>query len=350
MAEGTIGGTKISDLPRSSFAYCEPNGGTCHFPIRGKDGKADAPHVRNALARLDQSPFGPKARAKVEAAAKELGIGEPAGKALGELKAEPMTSGQLDKWLTGSIPRRVLVLPFGGPIPRAGAPLGVDIDDEWFDETTDTIAGHAALKASNRRLVDFHHDLDPTGVMKGAILGHVDIDDEADTASIDGVDYTGRWGDFWANAGEKRRQLVAYLERRGVNLYGSSQAAYKKATKGHIDTWPLIRHTITTSPQNTYAVVPSLKAMLTAPTLDEIPADALKALLVGLDAQTTELLLSSPDAAVQASALVGDGAAKAGRTLSLRTIQRLQAAMDILDELVSSGAVVLAPEPEEDPE
>src|SRR5882672_379988 len=138
MAEGTIGGTKISDLPRSSFAYCEPNGGTCHFPIRGKDGKADAAHVRNALARLDQSPFGPKARAKVEAAAKELGIGEPAGKALGDLKAEPMSSGQLDKWLQGRIPRRILVLPFGGPIPRAGAPLGVDIDDEWFDEATDT--------------------------------------------------------------------------------------------------------------------------------------------------------------------------------------------------------------------
>jgi hypothetical protein len=346
MAEGTLGGTKISDLPRSSFAYCEPNGGTCHFPIRDKNGKADAAHVRNALARLSSSPFEAKARPKVEAAAKELGIGEPAGKALGELKAEPMSTNQLDKWLSGRIPRRVLVLPFGGPIPRAGAPYGVDIDDEWFDERTDTIDGHAALKASNRRLVDFHHEQDPTGVMKGAILGHVDIDDEAETVSIDGNDYVGRWGDFWANAGEKRRQLVAYLEKRNVPLYGSSQAAYKKATGGHIDTWPLIRHTITTSPQNTYAVVPSLKAMLTAPTLDEIPADALKALLVGLDTQTQELLLNSPDAAVQASALVGDGAAKAGRVLSARTIQRLQEAMDILDALVASGAVVLAPEQE----
>jgi hypothetical protein len=92
--------------------------------------------------------------------------------------------------------------------------------------------------------------------------------------------------------------------------------------------------------------MPSLKAMLTAPTLDEIPADALKALLVGLDTQTQELLLNSPDAAVQASALAGDGAAKAGRVLSARTIQRLQEAMDILDALVASGAVVLAPEQE----
>ncbi|MFI5042394.1 MAG: hypothetical protein ACHQNA_11200, partial [Acidimicrobiales bacterium] len=126
----------------------------------------------------------------------------------------------------------------------------------------------------------------------------------------------------------------------------SSQAAYKKATNGHIDKWPLIRHTITTSPQNTYAVVPSLKAMLAAPTLDEIPADALKALLVGLDTQTQELLLSSSDAAVHASALAGDGAAKAGRVLSMKTIARLREAMDVLEDLVSSGTVTLR-EPEE---
>lgn len=77
-AEGMIGGTPISELPRSSFAYCEPDDGPCHFPIKDKDGKPDEAHVRNALSRLAQSPFGDKARAAVEAAAKELGIGEPA--------------------------------------------------------------------------------------------------------------------------------------------------------------------------------------------------------------------------------------------------------------------------------
>ncbi len=164
---------------------------------------------------------------------------------------------------------------------------------------------------------------------------------------VDGVDYTGRWGDFWINAGEKRRALVGYLERKHTPLYNSTQAAYKKATNGHIDVWPLIRNTITTSPQNTYAVVPSLKAMLTAPTLDEIPADALKALLVGLDAPTQELLLTSPELAVHASSTVGDGAAKAGRVLSMKTIARLREAMDLLEALVASGAVPLRPEPEE---
>ena len=351
MAEGTLGGTKISDLPRSSFAYCERNGGTCHFPIRDRNGKADAAHVRNALARLGQSPFGDKARAKVEAAAKELGIGEPAGKASGEWKAEPMSTNQLDRWLKGLMPRRTLVLPYGGPIPMEGAPYGVDIDYEWFDERTDTVAGHAALKATNRRLVDWHHDdigvPGDLAIMKGFVLGHVDIDDEAETVSIDGIDYTGRWANFWADAGEKRRALVAYLERRNIPMYNSTQAAYKKATGGHIDVWPLIRNTVTTSPQNTTAVMPSLKALLTAPTLDEMPADALKALLVGLDTQTQELLLSSSDAAVNASALAGEGVAKAGRVLSAKTIARLREAMDTLEALVASGAVPLKPEPEE---
>lgn len=54
-------------MSNDQFAYVDPSGGK-HFPIH------DASHVRNALARLNQSPFGPKARAKVMAAAKKFGI------------------------------------------------------------------------------------------------------------------------------------------------------------------------------------------------------------------------------------------------------------------------------------
>jgi len=332
----------IDNLPDSDFAYIEPGGTVVdgkttprslrHFPIH------DEAHVRNALARLSQSPFGNKARAKVEAAARKMGIGEPAGKATGELKAEPMSTGQLDRWLKGLIPRRILVLPFGGPIPKAGAPLGTDLDGEWFDADTDLVDGHRALAESRERLVDWHHRQDPTGLMKGAILGHVLLDNEPEDEGV--------WADFWANAGEKRRDLIARLERGGVPLYGSSEAAYKKASaNGHIDTWPLIRHTITTSPQNTYAVLPPLKAFLTAPTIDELPAEALKALLVGLDADTTELLMSSPSAAVTASALAGDAAVKSGRVLSKKNLTDLRTAIDLLGDLFARG--LLLPEEEE---
>lgn len=69
----------INDLPDSDFAYIEPGGSKDssgkttprslrHFPIH------DAAHVRNALARAQQSPFGEKAMPKIRAAAKKFGI------------------------------------------------------------------------------------------------------------------------------------------------------------------------------------------------------------------------------------------------------------------------------------
>jgi len=69
----------INDLPDSAFAYIE-SGGTKdsegkttprslrHFPVH------DAAHVRNALARASQSPFGEKAMGKIRAAAKRFGV------------------------------------------------------------------------------------------------------------------------------------------------------------------------------------------------------------------------------------------------------------------------------------
>jgi HK97 family phage prohead protease len=69
----------INDLPDSAFAYIESGGkkdasgkttprSLRHFPIH------DAAHVRNALARAPQSPFGAKAMPKIRAAAKKFGI------------------------------------------------------------------------------------------------------------------------------------------------------------------------------------------------------------------------------------------------------------------------------------
>lgn len=71
--------SSINDLPDSAFAYIEPGGkkdsegkttprSLRHFPIH------DASHVRNALARLSQSSYGPKAKSKVVSAAKRFGI------------------------------------------------------------------------------------------------------------------------------------------------------------------------------------------------------------------------------------------------------------------------------------
>lgn len=194
-----------------------------------------------------------------------------------ELKAEPIEGTRLDSWLQGKIPRRLLMVPFGGPLP--GGKAGLDLDGEYFDSDTDLFGPFPTLRANRDRLVDWHHDNDPTQVMKGAILGRVVMDEQPESEGL--------WADFWVNAGEKRKALIATLERRGVQLFGSSQAiptAVRKAADGHIEVWPVIRHTITTSPQNTLAIVPALKALLTS----GLPSDAtskaaLEAAVLGMD-------------------------------------------------------------------
>lgn len=187
------------------------------------------------------------------------------------MKAEPLEGGQLDAWLAGKRSRRILVVPFSGPLP--GGKAGLDLDGEYFDEDTDLVGEFPALRKTRERLVDWHHDQDPTGKMKGAIIGRIVLDEEPED---DGV-----WADFWANAGEKRRSLLARLESQGVPLYGSSQSAGKAfvqvAPDGHILTWPLVRHTITTSPQNTHAVVPPLKALLGSGDYEALTIAALQA-------------------------------------------------------------------------
>lgn len=245
-----------------------------------------------------------------------------------EMKAEPMTTSQLDRWLAGKVPRRHLAIPFGGPLSgsvfgKADNGIGYDVDGEYFHPDTDL---YGPLRDFGReRLVDWHHVTfgnmglgrdyyqDPAGVppAKGAILGRIVLDSEASTEEIDGDEYTGIWSDFWANAGERRRAMIAALERKAVPMFGSSQPLYsavRKSKAGAIDVWPVRFHTITTSPQNTHAVLPALpKGLLDDPYLAELSVGALRAFLTGED-NLQSSLGSDPS---QLS-----GSVKAGRVLS----------------------------------
>lgn len=245
-----------------------------------------------------------------------------------ELKAEPLTTSELDRWLSGKIPRRILVAPFGGPLAKA---KGLDLDGEYFDERTDFYGPYPELKASRDRLVDFHHstflDRDATPAeraVKGAIMGRVVLDDHYEEPDWG---FAGLWGDFWANAGEKRRALIAHLEQAGHALYGSTQpiaAGVRRGKAGHIDVWPIQYHTISTSPQNTYAVVPPLKAVLDAP--GEVTVAALRAFAADLDDLGS---LRDPSA-------MGDQGAKAGRVFSRRNEGDIQAELDVLLERIAA--------------
>jgi hypothetical protein len=260
-----------------------------------------------------------------------------------EMKAEPMTTSQLDRWLSGKIPRRHLAIPFGGPVPSPHSKAGMDLDGEFFHAETDI---WGPLRQFGReRLVDWHHVTfgdrqDPAGLMKGAILGRIVLDAEPSTEQVDDEDLTGYWSDFWANAGEKRRQLVASLERRAVPLYGSSQPLQKAVQidpeTGAIDVWPVRFHTITTSPQNTHAVLPAMKAgMLDDPYLAELSVGALRAFLTGEDNPERDLLPTSHAASEEA--------AKAGRVLSGVNEADLDEALErLLPELTDVIRRVLA--------
>lgn len=75
----------VNDLPDSAFAYIEEGGEQDsegktvprtlrHFPIKDKSGRYDETQVKSAMARVDTSEFGDKAKAKIMAAARALGI------------------------------------------------------------------------------------------------------------------------------------------------------------------------------------------------------------------------------------------------------------------------------------
>lgn len=238
------------------------------------------------------------------------------------MKAEPLDTTALDGWLAGKRPRRVLVVPFTGPLP--GGKAGLDLDGEYFDDATDLVGPYDVLRRTRDRLVDFHHEQDPTGVMKGAILGRIVLDEQPDG--------DGLWADFWANAGERRRDLVARLEKAGVPLYGSSQAitpAVRKASDGRIEVWPLYRHTITTSPQNTHAVVPALKALLDAADIpyDALSVAALQAAMASDEPSTLRTLAGTPGE--RAGERAGEPETQGGPRA------RLAAAIDQLSEALS---------------
>jgi hypothetical protein len=85
-----------NDLPDSAFAYIEKGGkldadgkttprSLRHFPIQ------DAAHVRNALARASQSPFGDQAMPAIKAAAKkfDIEVSDDAAKADGSVFSAP---------------------------------------------------------------------------------------------------------------------------------------------------------------------------------------------------------------------------------------------------------------------
>jgi len=218
-------------------------------------------------------------------------------KALVPVKAQALDAEEMQAWFAGRISRRLLAIPFGGPIPKANAPRGVDLDGEWFSERTDIYGPYKALRQNRERPVDFMHGVDKT--LTNTIVGKAVLDEEPEE--------DGWWADLWLKAQEKRLALVKSLAERGAQLFGSSQATWKKADPdtGEITEWPYYIQTIAPTPQNTLSVIRP-KAVLDGLNESGIElASPLKAWLADLDALGADLPQTFPQG--------GDAAATATR-------------------------------------
>ena len=212
-------------------------------------------------------------------------------------------------------------IPFGGPIPSAATPLGVDLDGEWFSTNTD-------IKASwfDVRIVDWHHGQDRT--MGRAVIGKADnLREEED----------GWWVDVWLEHGAKRLELIKRLAERGAQIFGSSESVpgmVKKASNGEILIWPYVRQTLSTSPQNTHSILRPLKAVLegTEPT--------------GAFWSDIEVAFRDLGSDLRLTSITGDDVAKAGRMFSAANVADMTKALEALDAAMKQLQDVVKRQPE----
>lgn len=245
-------------------------------------------------------------------------------KTLAPVKAQELDPDAEKAWFAGKVPRRLLAIPFGGPIMRPGAPRGVDYDNEFFSENTDIFGGIRALKDTRERLTDFSHAFappdsrygDPGKIMNGHVIGKSILDPDPDE--------DGWWVDLWFNLGDKRVKMIEALAARGRQLFGSSQPIPGKARRnpdgsGEITVWPYALQTISPAPSNTLSAFLPAKAVL-----EEVDVS-------GLSISTAVRLLMENmrdlDADLRRSSAMGDDGAKAGRELSRANDDEVEAAL-----------------------
>jgi cation transport regulator ChaB len=234
-------------------------------------------------------------------------------------KAEPLDADAMDAWFEGKIPRRLLAIPFTGPIPGPSG-KSLDMDGEYFDENTD-------IKPDwfTERPVDWHHSQDPSGKLNGVLIGK---------AKNLQMDEDGWWVDLWLNAGERRLALVRKLAEKGAELFGSSYAypnLVKRGKAGHIDVWPYMMQTLSTSPQNTNSIHRPAKAVLDAFTRADIAVEPILA-----DVLTELATLRDLDAN-----LTGEAAAKAGRELSGANLSEMEEWREMLESIIKRTDAML---------
>lgn len=203
------------------------------------------------------------------------------------------------------------IIPFGGPVG------GLDVDMERFSPQTNIYP-----EWFEKRPVLWHHGKDP--LMKGTLLGYsTDLHMEED----------GWWETVWLKAGERRAEMVRRLSEKAP-IYGSSGALHPHMVRREgqvITAWPHAETTLSTSPQNTFAVTRPMKAVLDDFDLADIALlPALKAALGALD-ELRELPIDPAHG-------LGGEAVKAGRELSTSNLSEIEEWVAVLNDIASRAA------------
>ena len=266
---------------------------------------ADLPEpVRKAYSERCQTVFRHAFNASKGDESKSMAFGHTAAKNCMSATSTPAKATLLDDDAF-----RLLAIPFGGPLPSAFFPRGVDIDGETFTERTDIKPGWLT-----ERIVDWHHGGD-------ALMGRTPIGKAIDPL----MEEDGWWVTIWMNHGERRLELVKRLAERQP-IFGSSESIAgmtRKADTGEILVWPYWRQTLSTSPQNTKSVLRPLKA-----SIDDLYATG----ATPTDAFWADL---SADLANLQSDLRSSDVAKAGRVLSAANEAALRKAIGELTAVLA---------------
>lgn len=246
------------------------------------------------------------------------------------MKAAELDPDEMAAWWAGKVPRRLLAIPFSGPIPGP-AGKSLDYDAEYFDERTD-------IKPNwfEERPVDWHHSKDPSGLLNGVLVGKANRLGTYD-GKLGEPDDDGWWVDLWLNAGERRLASIRKLAEKGAELFGSSYAypnLIRRGRGGHIDVWPYMMQTLSTSPQNTHSVIRPGKAVLDIFDQADIAVrPVLRDVLAELERQY--LPSQAANQRLRTAGDLPDAAAKAGRELSGRNLAEIDEWLDLLDSIAS---------------
>ena len=244
MSKAELSTKKINDLPDSAFAYVEAGGkkddegkttprSLRHFPIH------DAAHVRNALSRAPQSPFGDKAMPKIRAAAKKFGI-----------EVSKMVGGEPDEGVDGMDPTVVLAAPEEDDAPGdpndPGSPAWEAIDAATARKWTSilsraknalgVLADREALEAATADPSDAENamDLDDAACAIDyaiSVLAPFAVDEQAEADCCDDMQAVGKALDAFDPAPLDTIEAFSHVAKAGRVLSSANEAAIRGAVE-----------------------------------------------------------------------------------------------------------------------